>query len=344
MSELRERLDRELATIAPSAGARADVERRLEKRTRRRRVAAPLMAVLITAAIVGGLTYAFRSAPPGRDVGTPVDGEATAEACDEGPWIKHCPEAEWARSVATMAGLDIVDERAVLIVGTSDSGEFMFWAMDPALHSQVEPLAVEIKDSTMVRAGAVDGIPIYTSIHGEEFVWSVHDLNVWVAEEIIGSPPTRSVIAALVRASSSLPYRTGSAPSTYQRCLPPRVRPTFLPWLDAGEEIPPPRVSYDAAIDRAQLTWSDPAYPEGDAGVGLSVYPHTSMGTAGEETDIVINGVAGRLHRFDEANVVGLSWDLPGRTCNFMELSLVAPDVSRSEAVSDLFDVAQSMR
>jgi hypothetical protein len=300
----------------------------------------------LAATILAGLTYAFRTkpSPPGRDVGTPVDGEVTAEACDEGPWIKHCPEAEWARSVATTAGLDIVDERGVLIVGPPDGGEFMFWAMDPALHSQVEPLAVEIDSSTMVRAGAVDGIPIYTSRHGEEFVWSVHGLNVWVAEEIIGSPPPRNVIAALVRASSSLPYRTGSAPNTYQRCLPPRVRPTFLPWLDAGEGIPRPRVSYDAAIDRAQLSWSDPAYPQEDAGVGLTVYPHTPMGNVGEETDIVINGVVGRLHRFDEANVVGLSWDFPGRTCNFMELSLVAPDLSRSEAVSDLMEVARSMR
>jgi streptogramin lyase len=64
MSELRERLDRELATVIPSVGARAEVERRLDQRTRRRRVAVPATALLVTAAIVGGLTYAFRSVEP----------------------------------------------------------------------------------------------------------------------------------------------------------------------------------------------------------------------------------------------------------------------------------------
>jgi hypothetical protein len=64
MSELRERLDRELATITPSVRARAEVERRLDLRARRRRVAVPVTALLIAAAIFGGLTYAFRSVPP----------------------------------------------------------------------------------------------------------------------------------------------------------------------------------------------------------------------------------------------------------------------------------------
>jgi hypothetical protein len=66
MSELRERLDRELATVTPSVGARAKVERRLERRTRRRRVVVPATALIITAAIVGGLMYAFRSVDPTR--------------------------------------------------------------------------------------------------------------------------------------------------------------------------------------------------------------------------------------------------------------------------------------
>lgn len=64
MSELRERLDQELATVTPSVDARAEVERRLRRRTRRRWVAVPVTALLTTATIVGGLTYAFRSVRP----------------------------------------------------------------------------------------------------------------------------------------------------------------------------------------------------------------------------------------------------------------------------------------
>jgi hypothetical protein len=54
MTELRERLDRELAAISPSVGARAGVERRLDQRRRRRRIAMPIATLFITAAIVGG--------------------------------------------------------------------------------------------------------------------------------------------------------------------------------------------------------------------------------------------------------------------------------------------------
>jgi hypothetical protein len=64
MTELRERLDRELSTITPPVGARAGVERRLDRRRGRRRIALPVATLLITVAIVGGLTYAFRPVPP----------------------------------------------------------------------------------------------------------------------------------------------------------------------------------------------------------------------------------------------------------------------------------------
>lgn len=64
MTELREGFDRELASITPSVGAREAVERRLVRRSRRRRVVLPVATVLVTALIVGGLTYAFRAVPP----------------------------------------------------------------------------------------------------------------------------------------------------------------------------------------------------------------------------------------------------------------------------------------
>jgi streptogramin lyase len=64
MAEFKERLDRELSTITPSVGARTAVDRQLDRRTRRRRIALPFATVLITAAIVGGLAYAFRPVPP----------------------------------------------------------------------------------------------------------------------------------------------------------------------------------------------------------------------------------------------------------------------------------------
>ena len=273
----------------------------------------------------------------------PDDAEAGPGTCDYGPWIEHCPEAEWARSVATIAGLDIIDEQAVLIVGPPAGGEFLFWAMDPALHGGVEPFPESVRDSTMVPAGDVDGVRIYASQDGDRFVWSTFGLNVWVAEQIIGVPPPRRLVVALVRASGSIPYTSGSPPSAYRRCRPVEVRPRYLPWVERGEPVPRPTVSYDAEIDRAQLSWLDPNHRQGRAGVGLTVYTHTPLGNVGEETGIVLEGVAGRLHRADEGGLVGISWSLAAAECNYVELTLSAPELTTSDAVMELTRIARSL-
>jgi hypothetical protein len=238
--------------------------------------------------------------------------------------------------------VDVIDEEAVLILGPREGGEFLFWAMDPALHSGVEPLPEELQDSTMVPAGEVRGVRIYVSEDGDELVWSSHGLNVWVAEQIVGVPPPRRLVVALVRASESVPYASGQPPSAYRQCRPPEARPRYLPWIEQGDPIPRPIVSYDADIDRAQLSWPNPNHPPGEAGVGLTVYTHTPLGNLGEETDILIDGVAGRLHRADEAGLVGISWSLNRSECNYVELILADPG-PKDAAIEELMRIARSL-
>jgi dipeptidyl aminopeptidase/acylaminoacyl peptidase len=273
----------------------------------------------------------------------PDTGPAVPGTCDYGPWIKYCPEAEWARSVAAAAGIDVIDEEGVLIIGPRDGGEFLFWAMDPAIHSQGKPLSESLPDTTLVAFGDVDGVPVYVTEDGDKVAWSSHGLNVWVAEHIIGLHPPRRLIVALVRAAESMPYTSGLPPSAYRQCRPPEVRPSYLPWIEQGDPIPRPIVSYDEEIDRAQLSWPDPNYPQGRAGIGLTVYTHTPLGSLGEETDVDIDGVAGRLHREDEGGLVGISWTLRGSECNYMELVLADPDSSKLGAIDELLKVARSL-
>lgn len=272
----------------------------------------------------------------------PDDSAAIPGTCEYGPWIKHCPEAEWARSVASAAGVDVIAEEAVLILGPREGGEFHFWAMDPALHSGVEPLPIAVPNSTMVPAGHVGGIRLYATEDRDRFAWSVHGLNVWVGERIVGVPPPRRLVVALVRASESIPYTSGQPPSAYRQCRPPEVRPRYLPWIERGDPIPRPIVSYDAEIDRAQLSWPNPNHPPGEAGVGLTVYTHTPLGNLGEETDILVDGVAGRLHRADEAGLVGISWWLDRPECNYMELILADPG-PKGAAIQELMRIARSL-
>jgi hypothetical protein len=246
--------------------------------------------------------------------------------------------------VAAAAGLDVVDEKTVLIIGTPEGREFQFWAMDPAIHGGATSLSEAIANGdNFVAAGHVDGVAIYSLFDGHAFVWSSHGLNVWVNEEIIGVPPPRSLVVALVRAAESVPYTSGDPASAYRQCRAPTVRPSYLPWMKPGEPIPGPKVSYDAEIDRAQLSWTDPNYPEGQAGVGLTLYTLSPMGNLGEPTDIVLDGVTGHLHRADEGGLVSISWNLNTSECNFMELVLAAPDLPKRVAINQLMKVARSL-
>jgi hypothetical protein len=183
---------------------------------RARRAGTVVFALLLTGTAFAFASRAFRGGvtEPGPAVRPPGNGIAKPGTCDYGPWIKYCPEADWARSVAAAAGLDVVDERTVLIIGTPEGREFEFWAMDPAIHGGVQPFSEVIANGDAVPAGQVDGVAIYSFKDGEMFVWTSHGLNVWVREKIIGVLPPRSLVVALVRAAESVPYTSGQPPST----------------------------------------------------------------------------------------------------------------------------------
>jgi streptogramin lyase len=89
VSELKERLDLELAQIGPAVDARAAIGERAEQRRRRRRLLLVPATLLFTATILAGLTYAFRAGlrPPGpaeegsiRVPGEPVEAIAAGDA------------------------------------------------------------------------------------------------------------------------------------------------------------------------------------------------------------------------------------------------------------------------
>jgi hypothetical protein len=126
-------------------------------------------------------------------------------------------------------------------------------------------------------------------------------------------------------------------------CPSPSVRPTYLPWIERGGTIPEPLESYDAEIDRAQLSWSDPDFPEGEAGIGLTMYTHRPQGNRGGQTDIMIEGVPGRLHGPGDGGAVSISWDLETTRCNFMELILTDPSHGSAGALMEVVKVGASL-
>jgi streptogramin lyase len=87
MSDLRERLDRELGRVLPARDARAAVDRRAGRRRRHRTVLLPVVTLILTAGLVAGLTYAFSpdsKRPPADDQAVTMPGEPVEVMVDGG--------------------------------------------------------------------------------------------------------------------------------------------------------------------------------------------------------------------------------------------------------------------
>ena len=124
-----------------------------------------------------------------------------------------------------------------------------------------------------------------------------------------------------------------------ETCGSPPVRPTYLPWLNQGDSVPPPRESYDAEIDRFSLGWDHPR-SDGDR-VGLSIYPLPNRESGGEGTNAYVLGVEGRLYR-GEGESLTIAWDLDQR-CNFLELVYANSELTTGQIETELIRTARSL-
>lgn len=174
------------------------------KRSTSRRIVASIVGLAGLAVVITALVALSSSAPT---VSAPATSERLSPAqpgsCDYGPWLEECPEADWARATLIAADVRINEETAAAFVVEHRVGELLFWAADPANHVGVDPLAEALESSTLTFEADLEGVPVYKG--DGEWVWSVHGLNVWVAD-YSGESPSLDVLAKLVAASESVPY------------------------------------------------------------------------------------------------------------------------------------------
>jgi hypothetical protein len=122
-----------------------------------------------------------------------------------------------------------------------------------------------------------------------------------------------------------------------ERCDFAPVEPTYLPWLDKDQEVPPPIESYDKEIDRAQEAWVGPNGQQ----VGLTRYPLGEFGEPGEPIGVEIDSAEGQLHE-GEGQTFSIAWDIDD-PCNFVELIMALPGSDVEELREELLKTARSL-
>lgn len=67
----------------------------------------------------------------GFEQSPPVAADSTSSAsCTTGRWATHCPEARWARTVASQAGYVVERDTGSALIIEDEKHSFYFWASE----------------------------------------------------------------------------------------------------------------------------------------------------------------------------------------------------------------------
>ncbi len=137
-----------------------------------------LAVALVFTTLVGCTTTDQSTAPQPNSARSSTAGSSNSAACERGPWSKHCPEADWARSVVANAGYRTTGDTGSALTATDGKFIFHFWAFTP--EDRPRDLARALaKENYRELPERVAGLPVYSD--GTRFVWSTQGLWVWVA-------------------------------------------------------------------------------------------------------------------------------------------------------------------
>lgn len=149
--------------------------------------------------------------------------------------------------------------------------------------------------------------------------------------------------------SKPSPASATTSPSGQARCDFASLRPTYLPWLKPGEEVPPPR-KYHGPDDAAWLDWRRPAWTQQEDDPYYVVLRRdsqfmTSSGQLIQGTRIPGAAEPGRLYSGEVGFSPAIVWFLVSApSCDWLTLELDAPGMSREEAEGEIVKIAKSLR
>jgi hypothetical protein len=175
-----------------------------------------------------------------------------------------------------------------------------------------------------------------------------------VAVTACGSNEPRSPEAANSGSVGTLPAGGRSSDEAdFEDCPFPTVRPAYLPWLEAREQVPVPR--RDQSWGYASLQWIAPSGTPGwEAAEGRSrVRPyvvlrrHSSLGGSGPGKRVyaTVAGIEGDLYEAETSGAGVIVWHISGGRCGELALELETDErLSQAEAERELRRIARSLR
>jgi hypothetical protein len=135
-------------------------------------------------------------APPVRAPAAPL------ADCSTGPWADHCPEAGWAREVATAAGFRLAGDNGVALTIERSGRALHLWAFTPEDGGPRQPV---LRKESYRRERTVDDVAVFGD--GQRVTWEVYGLWVWMADAGPGGLDSRAPgVADVVRASAEVPW------------------------------------------------------------------------------------------------------------------------------------------
>lgn len=155
------------------------------------------------------------------------------------------------------------------------------------------------------------------------------------------SPPDANVTSTVTASSS--PSRSAEP----KRCPPVAVRPSYLPWLENGESVPPPEIRTGGPgpeSDGTDLSWRAPGETERKP-YYVSLRRYTGVASySGEEVPVFIEREVGRFYEGTVPGHAAIEWGLSGLRCATVTLELYAhPRMTRAEARREIIRIAQSL-
>lgn len=130
------------------------------------------------------------------------------------------------------------------------------------------------------------------------------------------------------------------AAATETACPYVEASPSYLPWLDEGEEVPEPRRAVDRGTSYVAWT-SGPSDPARQRSVILR-WNSEPLGGKGEPVSVRLEGADGYYYDGPGPQAAVL-WKTDAETCNLITLTVSLPEAGRRELRQEILKVAESL-